>query len=444
MRVSTAVGRASIAIVAAMAATITVPAVSIAASFSGQASRSQATSQCAQGTVGLLNTTPWAQKMLQPASAWPLATGAGQLVAVLDSGVSASAPALSGAVLPGLNAVSGGAADTDCLGHGTFVAGVIAARPTSGSAFTGVAPAARILPVNVVTLDQETTAGEVVTAAAVATGIRYAVHSGATVIDVSPAVTPGPGPALQAAVAYALARNVVVIAPVAISDTSTPANQVSYPAAYPGVVAVAAVTSSGAPIAAGAPGVHVDLAAPGYQVQSISPTGTGGLTDTGAAAATGFVAGAAALVRSYYPRLTAAQVVQRLEATANQPGTSLPDPELGYGIVDPYTAVTTVLPSGSAAVAASSPAPRLADSPPPADRWPVTAAVLVCVVLLVAVVTGLGAAYTVQRGRRRGWRPPHISSQSAGGRHGAGEPSAGQLPSATRRPPPSKSGHGQG
>ncbi len=83
---------------------------------------------------------PWAQQQLQPATVWNFTQGAGQAVAVLDSGVSATAPALSGAVLPGLNAVTGGNGDTDCAGHGTFAAGIIAARAAPGSGFAGLAP----------------------------------------------------------------------------------------------------------------------------------------------------------------------------------------------------------------------------------------------------------------------------------------------------------------
>jgi membrane-anchored mycosin MYCP len=364
-------------------------------------------SQCAGYSGAVSPARPWAQAELRPSAAWPLTQGAGQTVAVLDSGVSASAPALAGAVLPGLDVgTRRQPADTDCGGHGTFVAGIIAARPRPGSGFAGVAPGARILPVNVLNPNQ-LGAQSPVPSADVAAGINYAVGHGATVIDVSTSVMPLPSPALQAAVTNALARNVVVIAAVDVSEQDQ-ANEVSYPAAYPGVVAVAAVNAAGAPLAAGTAGVRVDLAAPGSAITSIGPAGPGELTASGAALATGFVAGTAALVRSYYPGLSAAQVVQRLELTAGGLGTSVPSLPTGYGTVSPYNAVTSVLPqeSGGRAPAVSrGTALRLPPRPHPAT-WPRTAAAISCAAVAVAVVIAVAGVRIVRGGRRRGWRPP--------------------------------------
>lgn len=351
---------------------------------------------------------PFAQRELLPSSVWRLTQGAGQTVAVLDSGVSAKAPALAGAVLPGLNIGTGQPADTDCGGHGTFVAGLIAARSRRGSGFAGLAPQARILPVNVLNPNQLTSQNPV-TSADVAAGINYAVSHGATVIDVSASVTPRPSPALQAAVTRALAHNIVVIAAVASgSGLTSQASRVSYPAAYPGVLAVAAVTASGAPVAAGGPGVRVGLAAPGEGITSIGPVGPGQVTASGAALATGYVAGTAALVRSYYPRLSAAQVVRRLELTADPPGTAVPSPEVGYGVVSPYNAVTTVLPQESGGRAPTAPPARPIRLPAQSrpDTWPLTAAVIICAALILAVIIAAVGVRIVRSGRRRNWRPP--------------------------------------
>jgi type VII secretion-associated serine protease mycosin len=356
---------------------------------------------CAGPSAAVRDAVPWAQQQLRPSSVWDLTQGAGQTVAVLDSGVSAAAPALAGAVLPGLDVATGGPASTDCAGHGTFVAGLIAARPAAGSGFAGVAPQARILPVNVINSNGDATPS------AVADGIYFALAHGATVIDVCPAVTPGPSAALAAAVESALARNVVVVAPVGAAGVND-SDQVSYPAAYPGVIAVTATDSSGTPIAGAGADVPVSLAAPGSGVTSIGPLGPGEITATGAALATGFVAGTAALVRSYYPRLPAAAVAARLEATADPPGDALPDPRVGYGIVDPYTAVTTVLPSESGGGApAASPASAV-HLPPLArpDPWPGVAALLVCSVMAVGLVVGIAGMHILRDGRRRRWRPP--------------------------------------
>jgi membrane-anchored mycosin MYCP len=356
-----------------------------------------AISQCTGPSSAVSRATPWAQQLLQPSRVWTMTRGAGQVVAVLDSGVSVTAPALAGAVLRGLNVLSGGPGDVDCTGHGTFVAGIIAARPTPGSGFAGLAPQARILPVIVVGSGPN----DSVTASALANGIRYAVSNGATVIDVSTATTPSSSPALRAAVAYAAARNVVVIAPVG-SNGLNQANQVSYPAAYPGVLAVAAADPSGAPITAGTPGVRVDIAAPGSGVLSIGPRGRGQLTGSGADLATGFVAGTAALVRSYYPRLSATQIVHRLEVTADSPGVALPDPQLGYGMIDPYTAITTVLPEESGGLPPATPAARplhLAPLPVP-DTGPTTAALIVTMIVAVGVAAAFGLRGILRQGGR--------------------------------------------
>jgi len=184
-------------------------------------------------------------------------------------------------------------------------------------------------------------------------------------------------------------------------------NVVSYPAAHPGVIAVSAVDASGTPVAAGNRGVRVDLAAPGAALISIGPRGSGDISGDGAALATAFVAGTAAFVRSYYPHLSAAGVVHRLEVTADQPGATLPDPQVGYGTVDPYTAVTTVLPEESGGLPPNVPPARPLHLPPlrPPDTWPVTTAVLICMVVVAGLLAGGAAAHIRRHGRRRDWQP---------------------------------------
>jgi membrane-anchored mycosin MYCP len=361
-----------------------------------------AASRCVGPSSDISHATPWPQAYLGAGLLGSFTTGAGQVVAVVDTGVSAAAPALAGSVLPGAR-FGGGPGDTDCLGEGTFVAGLIAARQLPGAGLTGLAPAARILPVAV------TSASGNASSSAVAAGIQFAVGHGASVIDVSLATPPGPSPALLAAVRYAQSRNVVVVAGVPTTEQSLGGNVTNvtgYPAAYPGVLAVAAVNPEGTPVSAGTAGVRVDLAAPGTSLVSIAPTGRGNIRAGGPGLASGFVAATAALVRSYYPRLTAAQVVQRLEATADRPGTAMPDPQVGYGIVDPYAALTALLPEewdGHAPARPAVPIPRL----PPRlahSGWPMMAALIV-VALSCVLVAGLAAAFHVVRhGRRRGWR----------------------------------------
>lgn len=395
----------ALAAAAAACAAPLVLAPGLAMAATGQPARSASpqiglTPQCLGYSSKQDSAVPWAQQQLAPQRVWGVATGAGQVVAVVDSGVSGGAPALSGALLPGRDILTGHAADSDCLGHGTFVAGLIAARPQSGSGLEGIAPQAQILPVDVVNPAQAVSAQPVTSSSAVAAGIRFAAGHGATVVDVSTFATPAPSAALRAAVAYAAARNVVVVAPVSVAAGASSANKVSYPAGYPGVIAVSAVDSSHAPVAAATRGVRVDLAAPGVNLTSIGPSGPGELTGSGSSLATAFVAGTAALVRSFYPHLTAAQVVHRLEATADQPGTALPDPQVGYGIVDPYTAVTTVLPEESGGAAPKAPPariPHLSRQTP--HTWPVTAALIVCGVVVIVVVAGASTVHIMRSGR---------------------------------------------
>ncbi len=397
-----------------------VPAAAMAAGAGGPASHHHHGSpqktpeippnvQCLAASSRQYHAVPWPQQELAPKRVWDLTEGAGQLIAVVDSGVSDTTPGLAGAVLPGRDILTGNSGDTDCLGHGTFTAGLIAARPTPGTGLVGLAPQARILAVNVVNPAEAESSKPETSSSAVAAGITYAVNAGASVIDVSTATTPDLSPALSRAVAYAESQNVVVIAPVSTSSGTTPANVVSYPADCPGVIAVAAVDASGAPLNAAGKGAQVDLAAPGADLVSVRPRGLGEITGNGAALATAFVAGTAALVRSYYPQLSEAAVVHRLEVTADQPGTTLPDPQVGYGIVDPYTALTTVLPEESGGKAPSVPPAPAIHLPPPVrpDTWPLTAALIVCGLVIASLLTGAIAAHIVRHGRRQGWQAPN-------------------------------------
>lgn len=107
---------------------------------------------------------------------------------------------------------------------------------------------------------------------------------------------------------------------------------------------------------AAGPGGRVDLVAPGDALMSVGPGGKGYFTGSGPSFATAVVAGTAALVLGYRPELTAAQLLDRLKATAYHPGTVLPDARLGYGTVDPLAAVSAVLPGARDGAAAPPPA----------------------------------------------------------------------------------------
>ncbi|MCW6010065.1 S8 family serine peptidase, partial [Micromonospora sp. CPCC 205371] len=153
---------------------------------------------------------PWQQQMLGPDRVWPFTQGGGVTVAVLSSGVDAGHPQLAGQVSQGFDAVANsGRADNDCLGLGTQVAGVIAARQVSSIGFAGVAPRVTILPIRVI--GDRGSGGAVAEPAILARGINAAVQRGANVIAVA-AVSYTDSPALQGAVANAIGNGVVVVA----------------------------------------------------------------------------------------------------------------------------------------------------------------------------------------------------------------------------------------
>ncbi|MFG3048015.1 type VII secretion-associated serine protease mycosin [Streptomyces sp. NPDC048202] len=295
---------------------------------------------------------PWSLQRVNLDALWAQSTGKGVRVAVIDTGVDVKNPQLTGAVdaakgkntLPAKNA-KGEAVDrgnssgtTDMVGHGTRVAGIIAARPAKGTGFVGLAPDATIIPI------KQNDAEGVGTTLTLATAIRYAVGAGADVInisqDTSNAVTGGP--TLKAAVDYALAHDVVVVAS-AGNDGLGGNVKVTYPASYPGVLAVAASDRNNERAAFSQAGYFVGVAAPGVDMISTVPGG-GHCSDNGTSFSAPYVAGVAALLKAKYPHWTAQQVTAQIEQSAER---SIPgyDRLVGWGVVDPVKALTDVDPA---------------------------------------------------------------------------------------------------
>ena len=248
---------------------------------------------------------PWQQKWLAPERVWPLATGAGQTVAVIDSGVDGTHPQLAGHVLAGFDVLRNAPDDNvDCISHGTAVASLIAARRSDEVGFHGLAPGAQILPVRVTDVDpaSDPTGPKQPTAKALATAIAWAVAHDATVIDVSPALTVD-DPQLRAAVEQARQAGIVVVA--AVGDQHNPAyatDPPTYPAAYPGVIGVGAVGIGFTRTGNSNVGPYVRVTAPGDA--TLAATRQSGYQDwTGTSIAAATVAGTAALVRQAWPGL---------------------------------------------------------------------------------------------------------------------------------------------
>ena len=244
------------------------------------------------------------------------------------------------------------------------MASVVAAKGVGAQSARGLAPGVKILPVRIgVSNIDETEADD---------GIRWAVDHGAKVLNLSFAVRYEPR-LLLAAVKYAQDRDVVVIA--GAGNTYQAFKDVPPPASIPGVVAVSGVDRKGrfAPKIS-VSGSKVVLAAPGVDIIGAA-AGKGYVVGSGTSPSAALVSATAALVRSRYPRMNAANVINRLIATADDRGPKGRDRQYGFGIVDPVRALTAkvpvvatnpLLPSGTpssapspsvAASSASSPAP---------------------------------------------------------------------------------------
>ncbi|MEV4543073.1 type VII secretion-associated serine protease mycosin [Micromonospora echinaurantiaca] len=274
----------------------------------------------------------WQLDELGAKTAWRSSTGRGVVVAVIDSGVDATHPDLAGQVLPGYDLVAPLGGDPDPVGHGTTVAGLIAGRNDDNRGVVGLAPDAKILPVRV--LDDENRYDD---ALIVAKGVRWAVDNGARVINLSLGGS-GDSPALAAALDYAFARDVVVVACTGNLATSTN-SKVWYPAREPGVIAVSGLEKDSENLWSGAiTGRATVLTAPATGLVGARP-GDGYWRVQGTSFAAPLVAATAALVRARYPEMSAGDVVNRLLSTARDIGPTGRDDRFGYGLVDPVAAL---------------------------------------------------------------------------------------------------------
>jgi subtilisin family serine protease len=275
-------------------------------------------------------------------AAWGTSRGRGVVVAVLDTGTDPGTPDLAGSVTAGPDYTLGvnPARYRPPHWHGTYIASLIAGHgsgPGRAAGVLGVAPDATILSVRVV-LDEQEPGFPVYSANqryknALARGIRYAVRNGAQVINMSLGGAAGTGP-LQQAIGMAISHGVVVIASAGNdaqqSDGFTP---YSYPAAYPGVIAVAAVGAGGRPASFSDRNSSVVLSAPGVGIVGASPGG-GYAQASGTSPAAAFVSGVAALIRSRYPGLGPALVRQALVSSAAHRPPGGYRPGTGFGEVD--------------------------------------------------------------------------------------------------------------
>jgi membrane-anchored mycosin MYCP len=353
---------------------------------------------------------PWAQQALDPRLVWQHSRGAGVTVAVIDSGVDVDHPQLRrrGKVLAGKDFFEGKdlPGNFDCVSHGTGVAGIIAADPVAGVGFHGIAPDARILPVRISAQDIADNGQSLrIDLDVLAAGIRYAVDSGARVINLSISGY-ADFPAIRSAVGYAVSRDVLVVAAAGNGQQDGAGELPSFPAAYEGVLGVGAIDIDGARTSTSQVGPYVDLVAPGDGVLTTTRV-AGHAYATGTSYAAPFVSATAALVRAARPDLTAPQVAQRLIATASPARGGSGSHAYGAGVVNPYRAVTD-------GMDLSEPAALPAHVPTPPDQAALaeaawhdragTVAGWATAVILATIVLAVLVAVVLPRGRRRRWR----------------------------------------
>lgn len=364
--------------------------------------------------------TPTQLDGLDLAAAWALTRGAGQRVAVIDTGV---APHRR---LPGLIAggdyVSTGDGTRDCDGHGTLVAGIIAAAPDPVSdRFSGVAPSATVIGIRAssarfATLGDAAGIGNV---DILAKAVRTAADLGASVINISAVAcrTARSGlddRALGAALAYAVeVKNSVVVAAAGNTDEGCGAEvpMIVTPAWYDDyVLTVGSVDARGVASAFTLPGPWVDVAAPGEAVLSLSTIGDA-MVDTldgsslrGTSFAAPVVSGLAALIRSRFPQWTPRQVMDRIKATAHHPPGGRDD-VVGAGVVDVLAALTFDVATPREPAPPAPPLPRPApDLEPAAEAAPagLRSAIVGTAVLVALLLTAVTGRALSGRAPRRG------------------------------------------
>ena len=267
---------------------------------------------------------------------WPITQGEGVTVAVLDSGVQADVPDLSGVVLPGTDATNGGGnghTDTDSPGHGTAMATTIAAQGTR-TGFLGIAPKVKILPVVAKSRD------------GITRGIRYATDHGAKVINISQGVA-GACPAdMQQAVSYATQHNVIIAA--GAGDDGDTSNLPLSPANCTGVLAVGAIDSRVKAWPKTQRQPYVAVAAPGVDIGGVLADGQFHTGGTGTSQASALTSGGIALLRSKFPNESRTDILQRVFASLRDAGPRGRDNQTGYGVFRPSYVMKDAVPKSAA------------------------------------------------------------------------------------------------
>jgi hypothetical protein len=297
------------------------------------------------------DTQEWVFSMLNVQPAWQVTEGAGVTVAVIDSGVDGDVSVLSGGTVisgPDLTGLHTSPQNPNWGDHGTWMASIIAGHGTDGGydGVMGIAPQAKILSIRVIPdkgdpgyrayndEPEQTIQDEL------ANGIVTAVKDHAQVISMSIGYS-APSSVVRSAITYAYQHGTVLVASSGNSggnDTrhgkgGTGMAPVSFPAEYPGVLGVGAVTIAGTPASFSSGNLSVQVAAPGKGVPAQGRNGSYYTVD-GTSPACALVAGVAALIKSRYPGISPAQVAEALRTSAEQTPAGSYDVNTGFGIVN--------------------------------------------------------------------------------------------------------------
>lgn len=299
------------------------------------------------------NAEGWVLSEVDVQPAWAITQGKNVLVAVIDSGVNGNVSDLAGSVRQGENfsGVSTPSSNPHWGVHGTWMASLIAGHGhglDDDSGIIGTAPQSRVLSIRVITDAGDPNSQKYQTQSLkngprdLAAAIRYAVSQHAEVISMSLGYSVQSA-LVRAALQDAYNHDVVVVAAAGNSGTRAAANghghaPYSYPANYPGVLAVAAVNSSGTPQTFSSQNLSVQVAAPGYYVPAQGRNGQYYWV-TGTSPACALTAGVVALIKSKYPRLSDDQVISAITSTTSSSPPNGYNDKIGFGIVDAYAAL---------------------------------------------------------------------------------------------------------
>ena len=279
----------------------------------------------------------WGLAKIKAEEAWKVSTGSNVIVAVIDSGVDLDHPELSGRVLAGYDFVNEDTQADDDYGHGTLVAGVVAAAAHNERGIAGLAWNAKILPVKVLDSQGQGVSSNLTCA------LYWAADEGADVINIS-IISFGPSFGMQSAINYAANEGALIFS--ASGNLYEQGNPVTYPAALDNVIAVGATDKEDAHAWFSSAGTFVDVSAPGVGIYSpFPPTHEEYRSVNGTSLATPHVVGLAALVLSAAPGLSSEEVEAVIQQSAVDLGDASKDDKFGHGRIDASAAMSLTISS---------------------------------------------------------------------------------------------------